>query len=82
LQAQHWQPQPEASCCSSKADNSSSISGRPALQLTIDSAEQLPAAEAVIASMYGVLDALNTTGAAAGGACSGHRRHAGCRGSC
>jgi hypothetical protein len=34
--------------------------GRPTLHLTIDSAEQLPAAEAVIAAIDGVEDAMQT----------------------
>jgi hypothetical protein len=36
------------------------VCSRPVLHLTIDSAEQLPAAEAVIAALYGVPDALSS----------------------
>jgi hypothetical protein len=45
------------------SSSSSSTAGhakRPTVHLTIDSAEQLPAAEAVIAAMYGVPDAISS----------------------
>jgi hypothetical protein len=47
---------------SSAAADASMVSGcsRPLLHLTIDSAEQLPAAEAVIAALYAVPDALES----------------------
>uniref|UniRef100_A0A383WH79 BTB domain-containing protein n=1 Tax=Tetradesmus obliquus TaxID=3088 RepID=A0A383WH79_TETOB len=54
-QGRHWQPQPQAGSSSSGGQAPAS---RPTLHLTIDSAEQLPAAEAVLAAMYGVEDAI------------------------
>jgi hypothetical protein len=64
LQAEHWQadpataPLPDAQSASTKRRGSSSH--RPTLYLTIDSAEHLPAAEALIAAMYGAPNILNS----------------------
>jgi hypothetical protein len=45
-----------------RSDSSSSdaVAKRPTVHLTIDSAEQLPAADAVIAAMYGMQDAISS----------------------
>ncbi|WIA33113.1 hypothetical protein OEZ86_006266 [Tetradesmus obliquus] len=53
-QGRHWQPQPASSSSSNQAPP-----GRHTLHLTIDSTEQLPAAEAVIAAIYSVEDAMD-----------------------
>uniref|UniRef100_A0A383VRW7 Uncharacterized protein n=1 Tax=Tetradesmus obliquus TaxID=3088 RepID=A0A383VRW7_TETOB len=57
----HWQAQRTAAdtCKHGRASGSSAAAARDSVHLTINSAEQLPAAEAVIAAMYGVLDALS-----------------------
>uniref|UniRef100_A0A383VRH4 Uncharacterized protein n=1 Tax=Tetradesmus obliquus TaxID=3088 RepID=A0A383VRH4_TETOB len=60
-QGRHWQAQRTAAdtCKHGRASGSSAAAARDSVHLTINSAEQLPAAEAVIAAMYGVLDALS-----------------------
>ncbi|KAF6251589.1 FAE1/Type III polyketide synthase-like protein-domain-containing protein [Scenedesmus sp. NREL 46B-D3] len=65
-QGRHWQAQPNAAqnCKKGTAGeptgSSSEATEHPCVHLTIDSAEQLPAAEAVIATMYGVPGATGT----------------------
>uniref|UniRef100_A0A383W9A1 BACK domain-containing protein n=1 Tax=Tetradesmus obliquus TaxID=3088 RepID=A0A383W9A1_TETOB len=69
-QAQCWQPSlqppvtPNTRACrgsssSSSAANRATAPERPKIYLTVGSAEQLPAAEAFIAAMYGVPDAIS-----------------------
>jgi hypothetical protein len=61
------QPPTDPTAFSDSSSNDSSVSSgsaacdeRPTVYLTIDKAEQLPAAEAVIAAMYGVPDAISS----------------------